>query len=340
MSGISGIWERNGCSLQDLKRRASAMKSLLARLRETLWHWAPVYASCGHIFNFFETMSGYKYEKAMFLKYVGYELDLTNPKSLNQKIVWKKLFDRNPLLPPTSDKYLVREYVEKALGPEADKILVPLLYVGDDPRQIPFDTLPAEYVVKTNHDSGGTILVRTGENVDRQKMIVRLTKWLKIPYGIFKHEWAYWSIRRKVIVEALLREENGGIAQDYKFHVFHGTCKFIHATPKMDGERSGRRSLFTPDWRQLDAGWKYPKGPYISPPPRLSDMIRISEKLAAPFDYVRVDLFNPDDRIFFGELTHYHGSGREPLFPESFDFEGGSFWNIAPNYWIGKTLGS
>ena len=85
MYGISGIWERNGCSLQDLKRRASAMKSLLAWLRGTFWHWAPVYASCGHIFNFFETMSGYKYEKAMFLKYVGYELDLTNPKSLNQK---------------------------------------------------------------------------------------------------------------------------------------------------------------------------------------------------------------------------------------------------------------
>jgi hypothetical protein len=250
-------------------------------------------------------------------------------------MVWKKIYDRNPLIPLTSDKYLVREYVKETLGiDEAGKILVPLLYVTDDPETIPFDTLPEEYIIKTNHDSGGNIIVRKGEIPDRKKIIAQLKKWMSTPYGVFKHEWGYEQIRRKVIIEKLIRGEDGDLAQDYKFHMFNGKCRFIHTTPKVNGERSGKRSLFTPEWKLLPVGWKHAAGPDVAPPPLLSEMVRIAEKLAAPFDYVRVDLYYAAGRVYFGELTHYHGGGMERFDPGSFDFEAGKWWDIVPDYWM------
>lgn len=306
----------------------------LRALLKPLWNSSGVFWLRGICFNAFEYVTGYSLERRRFKKATGYELDLKHPESLNQKINWKKIYDRNPLLVTTADKYLVHQYVGSALGTEADEVLIPLLHVTDDPADIPFDSLPDEYVIKTNHDSGGHVIVQKGEQPDRAAIVAQLKQWLSKPYGLFKHEWAYQSIPRKVIIEKLLRGEDGDLAQDYKFHVFNGTCRFIHTTPKVNGVRTGRRSLFTPEWKHLPVGWKHPEGPDIPPPPRFEDMKRIAEKLAQPFDYVRVDLYYADGRVYFGELTHYHGSGMEAFDPRSFDFEAGKWWNIIPRYWL------
>ncbi|MES2931081.1 MAG: ATP-grasp fold amidoligase family protein [Patescibacteria group bacterium] len=312
--------------------------NLLAQLKTLAripWNAPGVIAVRAMLFEAYERAAGYPIEKDRFEHKLGYRLNLKNPRSLNEKIVWKKLFDRNPLLPYTSDKYRVRQYVRDTLGEEeASQVLIPLLHEGRNPEAIPFDTLPEEYIVKTNHDSGGHHIVQRGDGVDRAAIIAKFKNLLSRSYGVFKHEWAYWSIPRTLIVEALLRGEDGDLAQDYKFHVFHGTCRFIHTTPKVNGQRSGKRSLFTPAWEQLQVGWKHAQGPNVAPPAGLERMVRLAERLAAPFDYVRVDLYTVSGRIYFGELTHYHGNGRERFDPESFDFEAGSWWNIVPNYWL------
>ncbi|MDB5195559.1 MAG: hypothetical protein JWO84_743 [Parcubacteria group bacterium] len=299
-----------------------------------LWRLLGFSALYAAAFDIGEHLTQYRSTRRTFKEKMGYDLDLAHPKSLNEKIVWKKLYDRNPLLVPTSDKYAVRAYVEEVLGAEGTEILVPLHAVVEDARAIPFDTLPEEYIIKTNHDSGGNYIKRAGEPIDRAAVIRTFTNYLRETYGVLKHEWAYSKIRdRKILVEKLLRNEENDLAQDYKFHVFHGVCRFIHTTPKINGVRTGRRSLFDPAWKQFPVGWKHPQGPYVSPPPQLAEMIALAEKLAQPFDYVRVDLYNANGRIYFGELTHYHGSGTEKFIPESFDFEAGRWWNAVRGYW-------
>lgn len=310
------------------------MRKKIRNILKYLWNLKPIFLIRGTVFDWYEKISGYAVQRRAFVEKLEYELNLHNPKSFSEKIVWKKIYDRNPLLPVTSDKYAVREYIMEVLGAEAKDILVPLLWSGEDPRNIPFKKLPSEYVIKANHDSGGNIIVSADKEWLAAKHIRKqVSEWLRLPYGLFKHEWAYKKIKPRIIIESLLRGEDGDLAQDYKFHVFHGQCRFIHTTPKVGGVRSGQRSLFTPEWRQIDVAWKHPKGPYVSPPKKLKDMIKLAEKLAAPFDYVRVDFYNPGDKIYFGELTHYHGSGMERFTPQDFDFEAGQYWSIISRYW-------
>ena len=297
-----------------------------------LWGAPPIYRVRGALFNLFERVFNFPIERRRFKKNLGYELNVHNPRSFNEKMVWKKLFDRNPLMVPTSDKVLVRDYVRETIPEDAEQILIPLLYAGT-PEGIPFDSLPKEYITKANNDSGGFQIVREGDVVDRRATISRFNHILARPYGIFKHEWAYWGIKPQVIVERLLQDSAGSLAQDYKFHIFNGTCRFIHTTPKLNAARSGVRCLFTRAWEHIPVGWKHAAGPNIDPPQNLEEMLRIAERLAAPFDYVRVDLYNVEGRIYFGELTHYHGNGMERFDPESFDFEAGKWWTTTRNYW-------
>lgn len=294
-----------------------------------IWNAPLLYKVRGRLFILSERIFGFHVERKRFKKKLGYELDIKNPLSFNQKMVWKKLFDRNELLPLTTDKLSVREYVRKVLGDElAQQILIPLLYAGDDPSKIPFDTLPEEYIIKANHDSGGFKIVRAGDAVDRTEISRRFRDMLSRPYGLLKHEWAYWRIQPRVLVEKLLVDREGKLAQDYKFHVFNGVCRFIHTTPKINAARSGMRCLFTPEWSLLPVGWKHTAGPMLKKPEHLEEMLKIAEKLGEDFDYVRVDLYNVDGTIYFGELTHYHGNGMERFYPESFDFEAGKWWKL------------
>ena len=301
-------------------------------------------------FTLIEKMMGYKIEKYSFFKALGYYPNLKNPQSFNEKIVWKKIYDRNPLLPIVSDKYRVREYLKEVLEvKEAEKILIPLLYVTVKPEEIPFDTLPEEYVIKPNHASGCYIIAEDTENQrkytiigngktntlsdckkTRSEIINICKKWLSKPYGFYKHEWAYQKIKRKIVIEKLLRDSEGKIPADYKFSVFHGKCHSI--TVWYDRFIDLARSRYTPEWEYIDVKEKTKQTGYREKPEKLQDMINIAEVLGKPFDYIRVDLYLVDSHIYFGELTSYTESGRVS-FPRSYDLEFGSKWNLIPKYW-------
>ena len=287
-----------------------------------------------YIFDIKERLTGYPQLKRDFKEKTGYELDLENPKSFNQKVNWKKIYDRNPLLPIVADKYKVREYLRNFLGTqEAEKILVPLLYVTDNPDTIPFNDLPEEYIIKANHGSGTNIIVEKGKPIDRQRVIAQCKEWLNKPYGLFKHEWAYQRIKRKIVIEKLLRDENGEIPKDYKFHVMNGKCQLIVVF-------CGRFidvniSYYDRSWNFLDVGFGSPpkRGRFVQKPDNLEDMIELAEFLGSPFDYIRVDLYSIKGQIYFGELTSYPLSGLLVFDPRSFDFELGSKWQMTPEYW-------
>jgi len=280
---------------------------------------------------FFNKVSNYQLEKIKFYRKLGYPLNLKNPQSYNEKVVWKKIYNRNPLLITTSDKYEVRSFVEEALGKEkARKILIPLLFVTDQPENIPFDKLPPECIIKPNHASGQYIIVKDGR-FNKEKTINACKRWLKTPYGLDKLEWAYRSIKRKIVIEKLLREEKTNSLKEFTFFMFHGKCKLVSVV--FDRMSHTSISCFDEEWNFLSV--KIPsilQGKKIQKPKNYENMIEIAEKLSKSFEHVRVDLYNLDGKIYFGELTHYSVSGIGRFDPSSFAFELGKHWKIKPQY--------
>ena len=288
-----------------------------------------------YVIYFLNKISNYKLEKIRFYKKVGYQLNLKNPKSFNEKIIWKKINDRNPLLPITSDKYKVRSYLKEVLGEEkAKEISIPLLYVTDQPETIPFERLPSDFIVKPTHASGLNIIVENG-NFDKKKIIKTCRRWLKTPYGLEKLEWAYQPIKRKIMIEKLLREDDGNIPNNFMFFMFHGKCKLVLVDFYVMDTLSG--SYFDEKWNFLSVKKATrPQGPKIKKPKSYKIMLELAEKLSEAFDYVRVDLYDLNGKIYFGELTHYPTSGMTKFETPSFDFELGKYWKIEPKYWKDK----
>jgi hypothetical protein len=301
-----------------LKKRFPKLRALFHEIRAELR-------------NARERLLGFPEHQAKFLEIHGYPLNLKDPRSYSEKVIWKKIHDRNPLLPIVSDKYRVRAYLRERLGEaEADDILIPLLHVSKRPEDIPFDKLPPSYVVKINHGSGWNIIVRDRDKSPKE-IVEQCREWLDAPYGNTKYEWGYQSIPRLVIVESFLSDPDGRAPKDYKFFIFHGRCAFI----KVDVDRfeEHTQTLYDRDWNELPVRLKFPQGPSIPKPAAYDRMLALAERLSAEFDFVRVDLYTLGDRIYFGELTHYPGSGLEPFTPSAYDFTLGTHWKLRKHYW-------
>lgn len=290
-----------------------------------------LFSLASRIIYLLNILSGYTIEKKRFYKRLGYKLNLQNPRSFNEKIVWKKIYDRNSLLPITADKHKVRQYLKDTLGEEkANEILIPLLYVTDNPETIPFEELPSNFIIKANHGSGTNIIVENG-NYNKDEIIKECKKWLRSPYGLNKIEWAYQGIERRIIVERLLKDEEGKLPKDYKFFVFHGKCRLIQVD--FDRHEKHSQSFYNRQWGYLNLKRTKPKGKIEKAPKNYIKMLEIVENLGKKFDFVRIDLYSLNNKIFFGEITHYPAAGIKPFIPQIFDFELGKHWKIEPEYW-------
>jgi hypothetical protein len=252
--------------------------------------------------------------------------NLRNPSTFSEKVVWKKLHDRRPLLTLVSDKYRVRDYVAQRVGPQ---ILADLLYVTNDPATIPFDRLPERYVVKANHGSGWTRIVLNGKDVDRAALIRECEGWLRRNLYNLDREWAYKDISPCILVEEFL--DGGGIAPiDFKFFVFGGRPLLIQVD--VDRHSDHRRNLYDPNWRFVEVGYSYPHASReIHPPMQLQIMLQIAADLGSEFDFVRVDLYEVSGRVRFGEMTNYPEGGMARFDPESFDTYLGGLWQLPPS---------
>jgi hypothetical protein len=278
--------------------------------------------------------------KALFNKKLGYELNLDDPKSFNEKIQWKKIYDRNPLLTVTSDKYEVRSYVENVLGEKvAQEILIPLYYVTNDPETIPFDKLPDSFVIKPNHGSSMHLIINKYKDEFKELILQKCKSWLRKNHGLYNNEWAYRDIKRKILVEKLLDDKEGGLPMDYKLFCFHGKCKYIRVSENRFNKRD--------DFFYLDTDWNLIPLSVVGNNKKKQDMVQIpekpqnykrlldlGEKLSSAFDSVRVDFYDFGGKIYFGELTHYSACGFRKYDPVSFDYEMGSHWKLQKDYWL------
>lgn len=215
------------------------------------------------------------------------------------------LFNRDPLLTLILDKLRVRDYVTIKVGSDC---LVPLLWTGDRPKEIPFDELPSKFVIKANHGCKYNLIVKDKTKLDKIKATLQLRKWLRENFCQDKSlgtEWGYKNIKPCVIIESFI-EENGTPPLDYKFYCFSGHVEILtlHFNRFEDHEIKAFNRNFEPykfrsDFKQYTG--EFPR------PPNFNAMVRLAETLAAGLDFIRVDLFNVENKIYFSELTPYPG---------------------------------
>ena len=264
--------------------------------------------------------------KIFYAYHTGKFLDLQNPTTFNEKIQWLKLYDDQKIKTELSDKYRVRKYVKKLIG---GKYLVPLLGVWERADDIDFSSLPNEFVIKCNHGSGMNIIVDDKEKIDVEIVRRILNEWMQIDYSTKNFERNYKDIHRMITAEQMLKTDDGEDLRDYKLHVFNGKVKLIQVD--IDRQHFHRRNLYTTDWSYLPYSILYPTAPdvFIDRPECLEKLIALSEKLSDGFKYVRSDFYICQQKIYFGELTFYHGSGCEPFNPEEFGKEMGDWIDLS-----------
>ena len=272
-----------------------------------------------------------KYIKKQFKEYLGYEIDFNKePKTFNQKIQFRKLYDNNPLYSICADKYRVREYVKEKIGEE---YLIPLYLVTDKLTEEQWNKLPNSFVAKANHNSGPVQIVRDKTKVNKKEIIRELNNQLKLDYGVLSMERYYSNIPRKIIVEKLLIDKTKEMLQDIKIHCFRGKQEkyFFDLCSRESVEGEVLSVLYDENWNNLKVTGgtldtkEYPK------PDNFLEIMKIAEKLSEDFEYVRVDLYNFENKIYFGELTFCENSGFGKFTDEEWDYKFGSYWGEEVN---------
>lgn len=250
-------------------------------------------------------------------------LNLNDPQRYTEKLQWYKLYYRNELMPICVDKYQVRRYIEsKGLS----DILVELYGVYDKAEDIPFDNLPEKFVLKTSNGSGTNIICKNKSKLSRTEVIEKVNRFLKQSSASAGREWAYAQGTPKIIIEELLEDSTNsdGSISDYKHLCFNGKPEYI--VLDVDRFTKHKRNIYDINWSDLHVASDCPcieEGRKIEKPANYERMIDIAKILSEDFPAVRVDLYNINGRIYFGELTFFPWSGYVQFTPDSFDFDMG-----------------
>ncbi|MDQ2811084.1 MAG: hypothetical protein M3Z75_04190 [Actinomycetota bacterium] len=261
-------------------------------------------------------------ERRLLFGYYNRKLaHFSRPVTFSDKVNWRILNDRRPLLEWTCDKLAMKEYARQA---GCDSLHVPrTIWSGSDIRDLWSAKLPEHWVLKPNHRSG---LIYFGHGQANHQELAKVTAtWLDPFESHTMHEWAYATARPAFLAEELLGPP-GSPPSDYKIFVFGGNPEIIEMVNRYDGNQ---QRLYRPDWSPLDVLYG-PQGiaPVAPPPPDLDRMLAIAQQLGQPFDFIRVDLYDVGGSIVFGELTPYPCGGLERFRPASFDRELGEKWQL------------
>ena len=261
-------------------------------------------------------------KKAYEIK-VGKELDLNNPQSFNEKIQWLKIHDRNPSYTNLVDKYEVKKYIEEKIGSE---YIIPSIGVYDNFDDIDFTKLPNQFVIKCTHDSGGLVVVKDKTKFDYKKAKKKINKSLKRNYYWRTREWPYKDIKPRIIIEEYMEDKKYHELVDYKILCFDGKAKILFTCSERFSEDGLKVTFFDMDWNKLPFERKYKSSKKdIEKPLNYDKMVELSEKLSKDLKFVRVDWYEINGKLYFGELTFYPGSGFEKFYPEEWDYKIGKW---------------
>lgn len=261
-----------------------------------------------------------KDETYLKIKYnfkMGAKLNLDNPQTFNEKLQWLKLYDRKIDYTKLVDKYESKQYIESIIGKD---YIIPTIAIYDKIEDIKWDRLPNEYVIKCTHDSGGLVICKDKSMMDKKNVKKKINKCLKRNYYYYGREWPYKNIEPRIIIEKYMEDSNNEDLKDYKIFCFNGKVQTILVCSNRKGSFKNT-DFYDKDWNLMPFTranhTNNPKG--IEKPKNLEEMLKIAEKLSKDIPFVRVDLYEINGKVYFGELTFYPSSGFEGFKPEKYD---------------------
>lgn len=263
-------------------------------------------------------MSDELYLKLMYRGYFGKKLDLNNPKTFNEKLQWLKINDRNERYTRLVDKIAVREYIAKNFGSD---LLIPVIGVWNSIEEIDFSKLPNSFVLKTSHDSGGVVVCKNKENMDIDILKKKLSRSLNLNYFYGTKEWPYKNILPKIYGEHLLVDNSNEDLIDYKMMVFNGKLYCTLVVSNRFSKNGPFMDFYDINWNKLPFKRKNKPNSQtiIKKPYNYDKMKQISEEIGEKLDFVRVDFYEVNKKLYFGEITFYPASGFEQFEPEEYD---------------------
>lgn len=266
---------------------------------------------------FLDSNDKYHIKKYWYAR-MPYRLNLKNPRSYNEKLQWLKLHDHNPMYTTMVDKYAAKKYVADIIG---EKYIIPTLGVWNSFDEIDFDSLPNQFVLKCTHDSGGLVICKDKSKLDISKAKPELERSLLTDYYANGREWPYKEVPRRIIAEKYMEDTKTGELRDYKFFCFNGNVKWLFIATDRQNREEPYFDFFDMDFNHLPMKHGHPNAPVIPDKPVSFELMKeLASKLSQGIPHVRVDFYEVDGHVYFGELTFFHHGGWTPFTPEEWDY--------------------
>lgn len=272
--------------------------------------------------GFYDRMSDEKFLKMKYRAIFGRELDLEDPKTYNEKLQWLKLYDREDIYTTMVDKYEAKKYVADIIGEE---YVIPTLGVWDKFEDIDFDALPEKFVLKTTHDSGGIVICRDKAAFNIEKARAKLTTSLKRRYYSHSREWPYKNVKPRILAEQYMEDAATAELRDYKLYCFDGEVKSVMVATGRQSADGVHTDFFDEDFVHFSLTHGHPNADI--PPEKPANFERMKELagvLSKGIPHLRVDFYDVNGKIYFGELTFSSSGGFVPFDPPEWDEKFGS----------------
>lgn len=275
-----------------------------------------------------KSMPDREYLIRLYHIYLGKELNLEEPKTFNEKLQWLKLYNRNPEYTKLVDKYEVKHIVSEKIGNE---YVIPTLGIWNSFDDINFNDLPDSFVLKCTHDSGGVYIVNDKSTMNRKEMKRFINRSLHHDYYSANREWPYKNVVPRIIAEEYLEDSVTHELRDYKFFTFNGVVKAMFiASNRQNQQEETRFDFFDENFHPLNIVNGHPTSKIYPEKPKNFDLMKkLASTLGEGIPQVRVDFYECNGRVYFGEMTFFHWSGFIPFEPESWDETFGS-WIVLP----------
>lgn len=268
--------------------------------------------------GWFKWISDKKYLEIKYRLVMKKKLDLNNPQTFNEKLQWLKLYDRNSEYTTMVDKYEAKKYIANIIG---KKYIIPTLGVWDKFEDIDFDELPNQFVLKPTHTSGNVFICKDKTKINYNKLKKDVNKWLKRRYYYLHREWPYKNVKPRIIAEKYMASREQKELVDYKFFCFNGEPKFIYISEGLSNHETAKMSFADMNYHITNFYRKDYKPFKVLPtkPINFEKMKELAKMLSKNISFVRVDFYEIEEKVYFGELTFYPGSGFIPFEPKEYD---------------------
>ncbi len=266
--------------------------------------------------------------KKIYRFQMGKTLDLGNPLTYTEKLQWLKLYDRRPEYTQMVDKYEVKQYVAERIGEE---YVIPLIGVWDHVEDIDFDSLPERFVLKVSHDSGGLVICKDKSKLNIPAVKEKIEKLLTKNYYDGTKEWPYKNVKPRIIAEKYMEDSRYKELRDYKFFTFGGEPKVLYIAQGRGRGEPTVADFFDMDFNHLPFTIDHDTADVPPEKPEcFEEMKRLAAILSQGTPQLRVDFYEVDGKVYFGEMTFFHCSGTAPFHPEEWDRIFGDWVTLPP----------